>query len=287
VAGRATVRKKLIEVALPLPEINDASSYDKRPGIGPHPKSIHHWRARLPLPTARAVLFAPVVDDPSAHPENWTTEEAQNAERERLFGILRKMTGKRLHEHPDVYAEAHAELAVGRSRSRRTAWASRPMPGTSIRWQCLSTSATLSSHRCGRADRQSIPKTAGGSAALRRGAAHRGSRLICATTDDPTDREHEKLGYDIESRVPGTGKLRFIEVKGRVTGAATITVTKNEILYSLNKPEDFILAIVEFVDGEAPRVHHLRRPFQREPDFGVTSVNYDFDDLVARAAPPS
>ena len=63
---------------------------------------------------------------------------------------------------------------------------------------------------------------------------------------EPTDREFEKLGYDIESRVPGTGKLRFLEVKGRVTGADTITVTKNEILYSLNKPEDFILAIVEF-----------------------------------------
>lgn len=49
---------------------------------------------------------------------------------------------------------------------------------------------------------------------------------------DPTDRELEKLGYDIESRIPGTGCLRFIEVKGRVTGASTITVTRNEILYS-------------------------------------------------------
>ena len=101
----------------------------------------------------------------------------------------------------------------------------------------------------------------------------------------PTDRETEKLGYDIESRIPGTGKLRFIEVKGRVTGASTITVTKNEILYSLNKPDDFILAIVEF-DGETHRVHYVRRPFQREPDFGVTSVNYDFTDLLARAEGP-
>ena len=67
---------------------------------------------------------------------------------------------------------------------------------------------------------------------------------------DPIDRELEKLGYDIESRIPGTGKLRFIEVKGRVSGAPTITVTRNEILYSLNKPEDFILAIVEFIDAE-------------------------------------
>ena len=78
---------------------------------------------------------------------------------------------------------------------------------------------------------------------------------------EPTDREFEKLGYDIESRVPGTGKLRFIEVKGRVTGADTITVTRNEILYSLNKPDDFILAIVEFLDGDSHRVHYLRQPF--------------------------
>jgi len=104
---------------------------------------------------------------------------------------------------------------------------------------------------------------------------------------EPTDRELDKLGYDIESRVPGTGKLRFIEVKGRVAGASTITVTRNEILYSLNKPEDFILAIVEFTDESNHRLHYLRQPFQREPDFGVTSVNYDFAELLARATEPS
>ena len=80
---------------------------------------------------------------------------------------------------------------------------------------------------------------------------------------DPTDREFEKLGYDIESRIPGTGKLRFIEVKGRISGAQTITVTRNEILYSLNKPDDFILAIVEFIDGETHKVHYLREPFKK------------------------
>ena len=102
--------KKLIEVALPLPEINDASAYDKMPGIGPHPKGIHHWWARLPLPVSRAVLFASVVDDPSSHPERFPTEEAQERERERLFGIIRKMMHPRLHEHPEVYAEARAEM---------------------------------------------------------------------------------------------------------------------------------------------------------------------------------
>ena len=104
---------------------------------------------------------------------------------------------------------------------------------------------------------------------------------------DPTDRENEKLGYDIESRIPGTGRLRFIEVKGRVHGAETITVTRNEILYSMNKPEDYRLAIVEFLDDGSHRVHYLREPFRREPDFDAASVNYSFKDLLARAQPPS
>ena len=104
---------------------------------------------------------------------------------------------------------------------------------------------------------------------------------------DPVDREFDKLGYDIESRVPGTGKLRFIEVKGRTPGAATVTVTKNEILTSLNKPDDYILAIVEFQDAGADRVNYIRQPFRREPDFGVTSVNYDLPELLAKSETPS
>ena len=104
---------------------------------------------------------------------------------------------------------------------------------------------------------------------------------------EPADRETEHLGYDVESRVPDTGKLRFIEVKGRESRAATVTVTRNEILYSLNKPEDFILGIVEFLEDGSHQVHYVRQPFQREPDFGVTSVNYDFPELLARAQPPS
>jgi hypothetical protein len=103
---------------------------------------------------------------------------------------------------------------------------------------------------------------------------------------EPVDREHEKLGYDIESRDPRTGKLRFLEVKGRDGRADTICVTKNEILFSLNKPDDFILAIVEWSEGDTHRVHYVRRPFRREPDFGVTSVNYDFAELLARAEEP-
>ena len=104
---------------------------------------------------------------------------------------------------------------------------------------------------------------------------------------EPTDREFEKRGYDVESRLPDTGKLRFIEVKGRVSGASTILVTRNEILYSLNKPDDYILAIVEFLGDDGHQVHYVRQPFQREPDFGATSVNYDFAELLEKASPPS
>jgi hypothetical protein len=103
---------------------------------------------------------------------------------------------------------------------------------------------------------------------------------------EPIDREHEKVGYDIESRDLRTGKLRFLEVKGRDSDAETVTVTANEIRYSLNKPEDFILAIVELLGEGAHRVHYVRRPFQREPDFHATSVNYDFRELLAMAEEP-
>jgi len=62
------------------------------------------------LPTARAVLFASVVDDPSEHPEKFKTEAAQDAERERLFVIVREMMAKKLHTRPEVYAKARAEM---------------------------------------------------------------------------------------------------------------------------------------------------------------------------------
>lgn len=102
---------------------------------------------------------------------------------------------------------------------------------------------------------------------------------------EPRDVSAAKVGYDIESRVPDTGTLRFLEVKGRVAGARTVTVTKNEILTALNKPEEFVLALV-IVDGEDTRVRYVREPFTREPDFGVTSANYDLDDLWARGSDP-
>ena len=111
---------------------------------------------------------------------------------------------------------------------------------------------------------------------------------------EPRDVSREKCGYDIESRILGTGRLRFIEVKGRVEGAETVTVTKNEILAALNKPQDFLLALVsvpqseEFREGDAFKcpVRYVREPFQREPDFGASSVNYDWRELWKKGEEP-
>src|SRR3989440_6937739 len=82
--------KKLIEVALPLEAINKASAKEKSIRHG-HPSTLHLWWARRPLAACRAVLFASLVDDPSAHPELFPTEEAQETERQRLFRLIEQM----------------------------------------------------------------------------------------------------------------------------------------------------------------------------------------------------
>jgi superfamily II DNA or RNA helicase len=103
---------------------------------------------------------------------------------------------------------------------------------------------------------------------------------------EPSDVSGDNCGYDIESRVPGRGQLRFIEVKGRVAGATTVTVTRNEILTALNKPDNFILALVE-VDENSVTPRYVRHPFQKEPDFGVASVNYELRALLESGRTPS
>jgi SNF2 family DNA or RNA helicase len=102
----------------------------------------------------------------------------------------------------------------------------------------------------------------------------------------PHDVSAEHRGYDIESRIPGTGRLRFIEAKGRVKDAKIVTITKNEILTGLNKPDDFILAI-GVIDGDRVDLRYVRRPFRREPDFGATSVNYELAFLLAESREPA
>jgi len=104
---------------------------------------------------------------------------------------------------------------------------------------------------------------------------------------EPRDVSDQKCGYDIESHVPGTGRLLFLEVKGRTAVADTVCITKNEILTALNKPEGFVLAIVLVDDSGPQEPRYIREPFQREPDFGVTSVNYKLAELLSRSERPS
>ena len=99
--------------------------------------------------------------------------------------------------------------------------------------------------------------------------------------NDPRDRSKEKIGYDIESTCFETGSLRFIEVKGRKKDAKTVTITKNEIIYGLNLPDKFILALA-FVDGKTVDVNYIKTAFRFEPDFGVTSVNFNVKDLLTK-----
>jgi SNF2 family DNA or RNA helicase len=103
----------------------------------------------------------------------------------------------------------------------------------------------------------------------------------------PRDVSAARYGYDVESLIPQelrgeASPLRFIEVKGRAKGADTVTVTKNEILTAFNKPDEYILAIVE-VDGLRTQTVYLKRPFKERPDFAATSVNYDIGELVGNA----
>ena len=104
---------------------------------------------------------------------------------------------------------------------------------------------------------------------------------------EPKEMPHENPGYDIESRDPKDNRLLFIEVKGKTTGAPTVTVSKTQIFTAFNKPDDFILAIVEIEGDTAKEPRYIRQPFQKELDFGVTSVNYKLNELLVRAEPPS
>ena len=116
--------------------------------------------------------------------------------------------------------------------------------------------------------------------AVRRAEEAQGCRVV--------DVSAAKCGWDLTS-YPSTvdGKLpdpRHIEVKGRVKGAGTITVTRNEMLYAFNQGDKFVLAIVLVGEGDAVEgPHYIRNPFDREPGWGVASINYDLSNLLARA----
>lgn len=103
------IKRKLIEVSLPLEDINRESAREKSIRHG-HPSTLHMWWARRPLASARAVLFAQLVDDPSSHPDRFPTREAQKVERERLHDIIRRLVVWENTNDEKLLAEAHAEI---------------------------------------------------------------------------------------------------------------------------------------------------------------------------------
>lgn len=116
--------------------------------------------------------------------------------------------------------------------------------------------------------------------AVRKAEEGRGCRVV--------DVSAAKCGWDLSSYPPAINgrqpEPRHIEVKGRVKGASTITVTRNEMLYAFNQGEKFVLAIAlvgedDGIDGP----HYIRNPFDREPGWGVASINFDLGEMLARA----
>ena len=106
---RLVQKRKLIEVALPLEAINAASIREKSIRKG-HPSGIHLWWSRKPLATARAVLFAQLVDDPSSRPDEFPTEDSQRKERARLHGIIERLVEWENLRDAGLLAEAKAEI---------------------------------------------------------------------------------------------------------------------------------------------------------------------------------
>jgi hypothetical protein len=102
------------------------------------------------------------------------------------------------------------------------------------------------------------------------------------------DVSDDKCGWDLTSHPPVLNQKqpepRHIEVKGRVKGAATITVTRNEMLYAFNQGDKFVLAIVLVNEDDSyDGPYFVRRPFDREPGWGVSSINYNLHDLLQKA----
>ena len=111
-----TARTKLIEVAIPLDKINAAAAREKSIRHG-HPSTLHLWWARRPLAACRAVLFAQLVDDPSAVPEEFPTAAEQQRERDRLFRIIEQLVLWENSNNPAVLEAAQREIARSVARA--------------------------------------------------------------------------------------------------------------------------------------------------------------------------
>ncbi len=104
------IRKKLIEVALPLEAINNACLSENKPGVKKHPRGLHLYKARRPLAAARAVIFAQMVDDPSSWPDLFKDEKAQEMERQRLFRIIEDLVKWENTTNEEVLQKARDEI---------------------------------------------------------------------------------------------------------------------------------------------------------------------------------
>ena len=119
-------------------------------------------------------------------------------------------------------------------------------------------------------------------AAVTRAEEARGFRVVSVA--------EQKCGWDLTSYPPAGGgqptDTRHIEVKGRAKGATTITVTRNEMLYALNQADKFRLAIVLVAEDDTVEgPFYVKSPFEREPGWGVSSINFDLGALLSRAEP--
>jgi adenine-specific DNA methylase len=142
------VRRKLIEVALPLEAINAASAREKSIRHG-HPSTLHLWWARRPLAAARAVIFAQMVDDPSSCPDLFPTEKAQEKERQRLHTIIKELVTWENTTNEDALPSCSTATGSPASttlsrveapcRSKLSAWVSKLTRATSTPWRCSST----------------------------------------------------------------------------------------------------------------------------------------------------
>lgn len=117
--------------------------------------------------------------------------------------------------------------------------------------------------------------------AVETAAMHAVMKIENGFKNNPKDRSHENLGYDIESMNSEEQSLRFIEVKGRRYDADTLTISRNEILCGLNAPENFLLAIA-LVKDSLVKVHYVRNVFNSEPNFGAVSETFKIKELLKK-----
>lgn len=102
----------------------------------------------------------------------------------------------------------------------------------------------------------------------------------------PKTMPHNNPGYDIESYDPENKRLLFIEVKGRIEGERTVTISRTEIMTGLNKPDTFVLALVTVTGSGNDNVTYVTTPFEKEPEFNVVSMNFDLKKLIRKGGEP-